>query len=69
MEDIVRGALAVIAIGGFVSVVVESNLLALKTLWRLNRLAAEMALVLAKGPLEHIIRKEQQQMAIEDADD
>ena len=82
MEDIVRGALAGIAIGGFVAAVVGANRITMQALWRFNCLAAEIAWVMAKAPLEQIIREEQrrrQQLAeagdnaaddaAEDADD
>ena len=61
MEDIVRGALAGIAIGGFVAAVVGANRITMQALWRFNCLAAEIAWVMAKAPLEQIIREEQQQ--------
>ena len=60
MEDIVRGALAGIAIGGFVAAVVGANRITMQALWRFNCLAAEIAWVMAKTPLEQIIREEQQ---------
>ena len=41
MEDIVRGVLVGIAIGGFTATVIEANLITLKALWRFNRIAAE----------------------------
>ena len=70
MEDIVRGALAGIAIGGFVAAVVGANRLTVQALWRFNCLAAEIAWVMAKAPLEQIReeqqRRRQQQMAVED---
>ena len=71
MEDIVRGALAGIAIGGFAAAVVGANRIAVQAVWRFNCLAAEIAWVMAKAPLEQIIREEQQrrgqqQMAVED---
>ena len=48
-EAITRGVLAVIAIGGFIAAVVEANILAVKTLWRFNRIAAETAWDMNKG--------------------
>ena len=74
MEDIVRGALAGIAIGGFAAAVVVANRTTVQALWRFNCLAAEIAWVMAKAPLEQIIREEQQRAeaeddAAEDADD
>ena len=59
MEDIVRGALAGIAIGGFAAAVVGANRITMQALWRFNCLAAEIAWVMAKAPLEQIIREEQ----------
>ena len=61
MEDVVRGALAGIAIGGFVAAVVGANRITMQALWRFNCLAAEIAWVMAKAPLEQIIREERQQ--------
>ena len=60
MEDIVRGALAGIANGGFAAAVVGANRITMQGLWRFNCLAAEIAWVMAKAPLEQIIREEQQ---------
>ena len=49
MEDITRGVLTGIAIGGFAAAVVEANILAVKALWRFNRLASETAWAMSKG--------------------
>ena len=61
MEDITRGVLTGIAIGGFAAAVVEANILAVKTLWHFNHLAAETALEMSKGvargQLERIERR------------
>ena len=43
MEDIVREALAGIAIGGFAAALVGANRITIQTLWRFNCLAAEIA--------------------------
>ena len=59
MEDIVQGALAGIAIGCFAAAVVGANRITMQALWRFNCLAAEIAWVMAKAPLEQIIREEQ----------
>ena len=72
MEDIVRGALAGIAIGGLVAAVVEANRIALQAIGRFNYLALDISGVMAKAALEHIKwqrywRQRQQQLA-EDAD-
>ena len=37
MEDIARGVLEGIAIGGFAALIFNANLFAVKTLWRFNR--------------------------------
>ena len=52
MEDLIRGALAGIAVGGFAAAVVEANKIATQALWRFNCLAAETAWVMFKAPLE-----------------
>ena len=61
MEDIARGVLTGVAIGGFAAAVVEANILAVKTLWRFNHLAAETAWEISKGvargQLERIERR------------
>ena len=49
MEDIARGVLTGVAIGGFTAAVVEANILAVKTLWHFNDLAAETAWEMIKG--------------------
>ena len=41
MENIAREVLAGIALGGFTATMINANLFALKTLWHVNRLAAE----------------------------
>ena len=61
MEDIVRAALAGIAIGGFAAAVVGANQIVLQSLWQFNCLAAETAWVMAKAPLERMIRTRQEQ--------
>ena len=60
MENIVRGALAGIAIGGFAAAVVEGNFLTLHALVQLNCFAVETACVMAKAVLTKI-RKERRQ--------
>ena len=70
MENIVRGALAGIAIGGFAAAVVGANQIAGQALWRFNCPAAEIAWVMAMAPLEQMIRKQQERRAEdEDADE
>ena len=49
MEDIARSVLTGVAIGGFAAAVVEVNILAVKTLWHFNHLAAETAWEMSKG--------------------
>ena len=49
MEDIARGVLAGIAIGGLVTTMVSVNQFALKALWHANCLAAETALEMFQG--------------------
>ena len=62
MEDLIRGALAGIAAGGFAAAVVEANKIAAQTLWRFNCLAAETARVMVNAPLEKINRERQQRV-------
>ena len=62
MEDLIRGALAGIAVGGFAAAVVEANKIAAQTLWRFNCLAAETAWVMVKALLEKINRERQQRV-------
>ena len=61
MEDIARAVLTGVAIGGFAAAVVEANILAVKTLWHFNYLAAEtaweMSKGVARGHLERIDRR------------
>ena len=49
LEDIVRGALVGIAVGGFVAGVVEANIFALETLLRFNFIAVEAVGCMLKG--------------------
>ena len=60
METIVRGALAGIAFGGFVAAVFDANINAVKALWRLNRLVAEMTWFTFQAIEEKIERERQQ---------
>ena len=62
MEDLIRGALGGIAVGGFAAAVVEANKIAAQTLWRFNCLAAETAWVMVKALLEKINRERQQRV-------
>ena len=73
MEDLVRGALAGIAIGGFAAAVFGANQIAMQAVGHFNYLAIEMAWVMAQAAWAKIIREKQrrqQQMVVEyDADD
>ena len=60
MVDLVRGALAWIAIGGFAAAVVDANINAVKALCRVNRLAAEMTWFTFQAIGEKIERDRQQ---------
>ena len=60
MKDLVRAALAGIAIGGFATAVVEANHIALQALVQLNCFAIETACVMTRAVLTKI-RKERQQ--------
>ena len=62
MEDLIRGAIAGIAVGGFAAAVVEANKIAAQALWRFNCLAAETAWVMFKAPLEKMNRERQQRL-------
>ena len=57
MEDIARAVLTGVAIGGFTAAVVEANILAVKTLWHFNHLAAETAWEMSKGVLRGQIER------------
>ena len=71
MEDIVRGALAGIAIGGFVAAVFEANRIALQAVGHFNSLAMEMVWVMTQAAWAQIIREQQRRRmeAEYDADD
>ena len=56
MEDLIRGAIAGIAVGGLAAAVVEANKIAAQSLWRFNCLVAETAWVMFKAPLEKMHR-------------
>ena len=59
MEDIVRGALAGIAIGGFAAAVFGANQIAMQAVGHFNYLAMEMGWVMARAAWEKIIREQQ----------
>ena len=63
MEDLERAVLTGVAIGGFAAAVVEANILAVKTLWHFNVLAAETALEMSKGVLRGQIERIEQRMS------
>ena len=56
MENNVRTILIGIAVGVFAATVAEANILAVKTLWYFNRLAAETAREMGKGGVREIQR-------------
>ena len=49
MKHFARGVLEGIAFGEFAALMIHTNLLALKTLWRFNRLALETAFAMKLG--------------------
>ena len=57
MEDIARGVLEGIAIGGFATLIFNANLLAVKTLWRFNRLAIQTAYEMKLQPKTKVVGK------------
>ena len=65
MEDVTRGDLTGIAIGGFTAAVVEANILAVKALWRFNRLASETAWEISKGVARGQLEKIEQRISDE----
>ena len=73
LEDIVHGALAGIAIGGFVAAMVNANIIAVKALLRFNHMAITTAWNMSKS-LERVQmhrelqRWKQQRAKNEDAD-
>ena len=58
MEGLLKASLAGIALGGFAAIVVEVNQIALKTLWKLNCIAAETAWGMFKASLTNIHREQ-----------
>ena len=62
MEDLIRGAIAGIAVGGLAAAVVEANKITAQALWRFNCLAAETAWVMFKAPLIKMHRERQQRL-------
>ena len=65
MENIVRGALAGIAIAGFTAAVLGANQIAMEAVGHFNYLALEMGFVMARAAWEKIIREQQQQQRLE----
>ena len=59
MDELVRGALVGIAVGGFVAAVVEANKVVVKTLLHFNFLAAEAAGCMIKGFYNDLEEKRQ----------
>ena len=62
MEDIMRGVLAGIALGGFTATMIKANLLALKALWYANSLAAETAWEMVQGVERQQLRERRQRV-------
>ena len=60
MENIMRGALVGIALGGFGAMVVTANQLAWNTFLHFNYLAIETAWGMARGPFEQKEREQRQ---------
>ena len=54
MEDIARGVLAGVALGGFAAVVVKVNMFTIDKLSMLNNLAIETAFNIGRAALENI---------------
>ena len=61
MEGLLKASLAGIALGGIAAIVVEVNQIALKTLWKLNYIAAETAWGMFKASLTNIHREQRLQ--------
>ena len=57
-EGLLKASLAGIVLGGFAAIVVEVNQIALKTLWKLNCIAAETAWGMFKASLTNIHREQ-----------
>ena len=62
METIVKGALAGVAFGGLVAAVVDANINAVKALWRLNRLVAEMTFFTIEAVKEKVEKEMDRQL-------
>ena len=58
MGNLVRAALAGIAVGGFAAAVVEANKIALRAFMRLNFLALETACVMTNAVLAKIVQQQ-----------
>ena len=61
MDNLVRAALAGIAVGGFAAAVVEANQITLRVLFRLNCLAIETACVMTSAVLAKMGDRQPQQ--------
>lgn len=59
MEDVVRGALVGIAVGGFVAAVVEANTFALRTLLYFNFRAIEAVGCMLQGFADDITERQE----------
>ena len=64
MKDLIRGALARIAVGGFAAAVVEANKIAAQALWQFNCLAAETAWVMVKAPWDKRVEHRERQQRV-----
>ena len=69
MDNLVRAALAGIAIGGFAAAVVEANQITLRALVRLNFLALETACVMTNAVLVKMVQRQQRQDNFEPHED
>ena len=69
MEDIARGALTGIAIGGFTAAVVKVNMFVIDKLSLMNSLACETAFGMSRTALEDIKTRQQRQELAADKGD
>ena len=68
MEDITRGVLTGVAIGGFTAAVVKINMFTIDKLSMLNNLALETAVGMGRTTLENIKMRRLQQRAADEGD-
>ena len=62
MDIMIQTALAGIAIGSFAALMVETNIIALRTLAKINYHAAEIACVMGKAALLKIGKREEERV-------